>query len=291
MSIFHEIIRTPVYFEPILFVISVIAGTVGAILGLGGGVIIIPTLTLLFGVNIRYAIGASIISVIATSSGAAATYVKDHITNIRVAILLEVATSYGAITGAFLTSFVNTQMLFLLFAGILMYSGFSMLAGKRQDLSQSAGEGDPLAQKLGLNSSYPDKSLGREVPYAVYNVRLGFVLMVGAGLLSGLLGIGSGSLKVPAMDRAMRLPIKVSSATSNFMIGVTAAASAGTYFMRGDILPALAAPVALGVFVGSWIGTKLMMSAPSRQIRIAFVVVLFFISIQMGLKGLGFEIR
>lgn len=291
MSILHEIIRTPVYFEPLLFVISVIAGTVGAILGLGGGVIIIPTLTLLFGINIRYAIGASIISVIATSSGAAATYVKDHITNIRVAILLEVATSYGAISGAFLTSYFNTQALFLLFAGILMYSALSMLKGKRQDMAQGEGEGDPLAVKLGLNSSYPDKALGREVTYAVHHVRLGFFLMMGAGLLSGLLGIGSGSLKVPAMDRAMRLPIKVSSATSNFMIGVTAAASAGTYFMRGDILPALAAPVALGVIVGSWIGTKLMMRAPSRQIRIAFVVVLVIISIQMGLKGLGYEIR
>lgn len=287
MGIFHSLLQQPLYFEPILFAISILAGVVGAILGLGGGIIVIPALTLLFGVNIRYAIGASIISVIATSSGAAATYVRDHITNVRVAMLLEMATACGALAGALLAPHIHTQALFGVFSLILLYSAISMLRGRNQDLGSFTLPPDPLAVRLGLSSSYPDAALGREVAYNVRNVRLGFVLMSAAGVISGILGIGSGTLKVPAMDRAMGLPIKVSSATSNFMIGVTAAASAGTYFMRGDVLPELAAPVALGVLLGSWIGTKIMVRAPSRQIRIWFVVVIVIIAIQMGLRAIG----
>lgn len=281
----HDLLTTPAWFETLLFGISVVAGTLGAILGLGGGVILIPVMTLGFGINIRYAIGASIVSVIATSSGAAATYVKDHITNIRVAMLLEVATSCGALGGALIAAYVNTRFLFAVFAVILVYSAFAMVRGRSKDVPEQPRPADPLATKLGLDSSYPDKSLGRDVAYTVHRVKLGFLLMIGAGMTSGLLGVGSGVLKVPAMDRAMGLPIKVSSATSNFMIGVTAAASAGTYFMRGDILPALAAPVALGVLLGAWIGTRLMMRAPSRQIRIAFVFVLVGVALEMGLRA------
>jgi uncharacterized membrane protein YfcA len=282
----HNLLTTPAYFEITLFLISIVAGTLGAILGLGGGIIIIPTLTLLFGVNIRYAIGASIISVIATSSGAAATYVKDHITNIRVAMLLEVATSIGALTGAMLATLINGQFLFFLFGVVLLYSAIMMIRGNSDDREKPVSP-DPWAVRLKLNSSYPDAALGKEVFYEVTHVVLGFFFMIGAGILSGLLGIGSGAMKVPAMDRAMGLPIKVSSATSNFMIGVTGAASAGAYFMRGMILPSLAAPVAIGVLVGSAIGTRLMVRLPNKQIRRAFVVVLFIIAIQMGLRGLG----
>ncbi len=285
----HQWITNPVAFEAVLFVISVAAGTLGAILGLGGGVILVPVLTLGFGINIRYAIGASIVSVIATSSGAAATYVRDHITNIRVAMLLEVATSCGALSGALIAGYVHTRFLFAVFAAILAYSAIAMVRARRQDLPHAPTPADPLAARLGLNSHYPDKALGRDVPYTVHGVKLGFLLMIGAGMVSGLLGVGSGVLKVPAMDRAMRLPIKVSSATSNFMIGVTAAASAGTYFMRGDILPALAAPIALGVLGGSWIGTRLMMIAPSRHIRIAFVFVLIAVAVEMGLRAWGMQ--
>lgn len=285
MDSLHEWLAQPACFEIVLFTISIVAGTLGAILGLGGGIIVIPTLTLLFGVNIRYAIGASIVSIIATSSGAAATYVKDRITNIRVAMLLEVATSVGALSGAILASYVKAQWLFLLFAAILLYSAFTMWRGNRRE-GQSPHAEDPLATKLRLHSSYPDAALGgQEVAYRVSNVVLGFVLMLFAGLTSALLGIGSGSLKVPAMDRAMGLPIKVSTATSNFMIGVTGAASAGVFFMEGLILPALAAPVALGVLVGSSIGTKLMVKLPAREIRRAFVVVLLVIAVQMLVKG------
>ncbi|MEO5970140.1 MAG: sulfite exporter TauE/SafE family protein [Bdellovibrionia bacterium] len=277
-------------FISLVFLTSTFAGALGSILGLGGGVIVIPVLTLGLGVNIRYAIGASIVSVIATSSGAAATYVKDHITNIRVAMLLEVATTIGALCGVLASAFISTQWLYLVFSLILLYSAYSMGKQSRQNRAPLK-QGDKWADKLKLHSSYPDLATGKEVHYSVTGVPLGFTLMMGAGVISGLLGIGSGALKVPAMDGAMKLPIKVSSATSNFMIGVTAAASAGAYYMRGDIIPLLAAPVALGVLFGSLFGTRLMMQMPTKKIRQMFVFVLVFIALQMGLKAFGVSIR
>lgn len=283
----HALLLNPLAFELTLFLISVLAGVFGAILGLGGGVLIVPALTLLFGVQIRYAVGASIVSVIATSSGAAATYVRDHITNIRVAMLLELATTVGALCGAMLSPYFPARVLFIVFALILAYSALAMLR-KRGDHTITHSD-DRLAARLKLHASYPDR--GREIPYAVDRVPLGFSLMLGAGVISGLLGIGSGALKVPAMDTAMRLPIKVSSATSNFMIGVTAAASAGAYYVRGDILPLLAAPVALGVLSGSFLGTKVMMKLHSNRIRQIFIVVLVLIAVQMAVKAVGFEVR
>lgn len=293
---------SPGIFELLLLLVSIVAGAFGALLGLGGGVVIVPILTLGLGINIRYAIGASIVSVIATSSGAAATYVKDHLTNIRVAMLLEVATTIGALSGAVLSTVVPERELFCVFSGILFYSAWVMF--RRRHLDQSGERGLPLSNKVQplastdywarrfkLNSSYPDHVLGKEISYSVKNVPLGFLLMLGAGVISGLLGIGSGALKVPAMDSAMKLPIKVSSATSNFMIGVTAAASAGAYYMRGDILPMLAAPVALGVLLGSMVGTRLMMRWQSQRIRVIFIGVLVVIAIQMGLRAFGIRVR
>jgi uncharacterized membrane protein YfcA len=267
-----------------VFFISVIGGTLGSLLGLGGGIIITPCLTLILGVNIRYAIGASIVSVIATSSGAAATFVKNRLTNIRVAMLLEVGTTFGALLGVSLAPFISNRWLYLGFSIILLYSAFYMgkpSHARRANLTR----GDWWANSLRLNSSYPDGKSGKMIPYAVTRVPLGFVMMVGAGLISGLIGVGSGILKIPAMDGVMRLPMKVSSATSSFMIGVTAAASAGTFFMRGDIIPLLAAPVALGVVVGSRIGIGLMMRLPSQKVRQLFVVILILIAIQMGFKA------
>jgi uncharacterized membrane protein YfcA len=277
-------------FIALVFSISTLAGMIGSILGLGGGVIVIPALTLGLGVDIRYAIGASIVSVIATSSGAAATYVKDHITNIRVAMLLEVATTVGALSGVLVSAFISTRWLYVVFSVILLYSAYSMGKQNRQN-HPPLSRGDKWADRLRLNSSYPDFASGREIAYSVTGVPLGFCLMIGAGLISGLLGIGSGALKVPAMDGAMKIPIKVSSATSNFMIGVTAAASAGAYYMRGDIVPLLAAPVALGVLFGSLFGTRLMMILPAQKIRQLFIFVLVFIALQMGLKSFGVNIR
>ncbi len=276
----------------ILFLISIFAGVLGAILGLGGGIIVIPTLTLGFGIDIRYAIGASIVSVIATSSGAAARYVKDHLTNIRVAIFLEVATTTGAILGAVISSYIQSQFLFLLFAFLLIHSAYMMWRRGKEEAKSGfvLKEAHPWANYLNLNSSYPDHHLGKEVSYLVDNVPLGFFYMLGAGLLSGLLGIGSGILKVLAMDSAMKLPIKVSSATSNFMIGVTAAASAGAYYMKGDILPEIAAPVALGILAGSLLGAQLMMKMSNKSIRKFFILILIIVAIQMGLRGLGIRI-
>jgi uncharacterized membrane protein YfcA len=272
----------------VLFLISIFAGTLGAILGLGGGIVIIPTLTLFYGVDIRYAIGASIVSIIATSSGAAASYVRDHMTNVKLAIFLEVGTTIGAATGAVLAGLVNTQFLFILFALTMFQSAWSMWKKARfGGHEQLAATSHPWSISLGLNSSYPDSATQSEISYQVENVPIGLAMMLLAGLLSGLLGIGSGVLKVLAMDTAMKLPIKVSSATSNFMIGVTAAASAGAYFMRGEIIPAIAAPVAVGVLVGSWVGARIMVRLPAQRIRQAFVIVLLIVGCQMITKGLG----
>jgi hypothetical protein len=276
----------------LIFGISLFAGFLGSILGIGGGAVLIPALTLGFGIHIRYAVGASLISVIATSSGAAASYVRDRLTNIRVAIFLEMATTLGALVGVMISGFLKSDRLYVIFGVVLFHSAYLMSRKRENDSgassspSQRRGIEDFWANRLRLNSSYPDGRTRREVEYQVSHVPLGFLYMIMAGVLSGLLGIGSGILKVLAMDRAMGLPIKVSSATSNFMIGVTAAASAGVYFLRGDVIPELAGPVALGVLVGSTVGARLMPILPAQQIRRLFVVVIAGVAVQMILKGL-----
>lgn len=270
----------------LVFGASVAAGLLGALVGLGGGILIVPLLTVGFGLDIRLAIGASIVSVIATSSGAAAAYVRDHLTNVRVAMLLELATSFGAVTGALVATALDPGALFLLFGGVLLLSVGPMVRKLGEEVPVGVAD-DRIAARLRLASSYPDRTLGRDMPYRVARVPLGFAMMYVAGVVSGLLGIGSGALKVLAMDSAMRLPIKVSSATSNFMIGVTAAASAGIYFWRGDILPVVAAPVALGVLAGAMLGAKLLVRFRSATIRRVFIVALAGISVEMLLRGLG----
>jgi uncharacterized membrane protein YfcA len=276
---------TPLEFTLLAFAISVAAGVLGSLLGLGGGIIIIPALTLLFKIDIRYAIGASIVSVIATSSGAAAAYVRERMTNLRVAMVLEVATVSGALTGAFVAGQVKGRWLYVIFGLVMGYSALMMFR-KRNQLAEEESMAAPWADYLRLHSSYYDEALKQQIKYRVARTRVGLALMYGAGVISGLLGIGSGALKVPAMDLAMRLPIKVSTATSNFMIGVTAAASAGVYFMRGDIDPFVAAPVAAGVVVGATIGSRLLGVLHHRLIRIVFVAVLLWVSLQMLIKGL-----
>lgn len=267
-----------------ILVLSIAAGVFGSILGLGGGIIITPALTLLFGIDIKYAIGASIVSVIATSSGAAVAYIKDKITNIRIGMFLEIATTTGAITGAFISGLIKAKYLYIIFGFLLLYSAFAMLRKKGQELPDYV-EPHPIAVKLNLNNKYYDKALKKEVNYNVTGVYGGFGMMYVAGVISGLLGIGSGIFKVMAMDLFMKMPLKVSSATSNFMIGVTAAASAGVYLIRGNIDPKIAAPVALGVLIGATVGTKIMQNLKSKTIRMIFVPVLAFVSIQMIIKG------
>ena len=268
------------------FLVALGAGLFGALLGLGGGVILVPILTLALGIDIHYAIGASIVSVIATSSGAAAAYLRDGVTNIRVAMFLEIGTTLGAICGAFIAGFVGGPGLFILFGLVLLYSAYAMF--RRRDAELPIGvEMGPLANFLNLGSSYYDTALHQLVTYNVRGARYGLPLMFIAGAVSGLLGIGSGVLKVPAMDIAMKMPIKVSTATSNLMIGVTAAASAGVYFIRGDVNPFIAAPVAMGVLIGATLGTRLMMRTRSTSLRRVFIVVLAVVALQMLVKGFG----
>ncbi|HEX7828036.1 MAG TPA: sulfite exporter TauE/SafE family protein [Thermoanaerobaculia bacterium] len=264
---------------------SFVAGMLGSLLGLGGGMIVVPALTLLLGIDIRLAIGASIISVIATSSGAAAAYVRDRLANLRVAMFLELGTTAGAITGAWVAGILDPRWLFILFGAILGYSALAMLRS-RSRVAEPNHRATRLAHRLRLHSSYFDGERGQEVVYEPTRPVLGLALMYVAGIVSGLLGIGSGALKVPAMDLAMELPIKVSTATSNFMIGVTAAASAGLYFSRGQIDPFVAAPVAVGVLFGAFTGSKFLSRVSSRALRATFVVVLVLVSLQMLVRGI-----
>jgi uncharacterized membrane protein YfcA len=266
----------------IMFLSAMCAGALGALAGLGGGVLIVPILTIGFGLDIRLAVGASIVSVIATSSGAGAALVRDGFTNVRVAMLLEVATSLGAVTGAILAPHLPVRILFFLFGGILLFTAYPTLRKIKHDTPALVS--DELALKLDLPSTYPTPN--GAVAYEVHRVPLGIGLMSCAGIISGLLGIGSGALKVLAMDTAMGLPIKVSTATSNFMIGVTAAASAGIYFWRGEVLPLVAAPVALGVLIGSLGGAKLLFRLRSATVRMIFALLLCGVAVEMLLRGL-----
>ena len=275
---------TPLEFTLITFGFSLVAGILGSLLGLGGGLIVVPALTLLLKVDIRYAIGASIVSVIATSSGAAAAYVRERMTNLRVAMFLELGTTTGALTGAYLAGKIADGWLFIIFGAVMGYSGIEMFR-KRNHVADVNVPPDSLADRLKLHDSYYDHSINQEVVYRVTHTKLGLFLMYIAGCVSGLLGIGSGALKVPSMDLAMRLPIKVSTATSNFMIGVTAAASAGVYFARGDINPFIAAPVAGGVLIGAIGGSLLLGKLHNYWVRMAFIAVLLIIAFEMLWKG------
>ncbi len=272
-----------------LFAISLGASALGGMLGMAGGIFIVPILTMFVHIDIRTAIGASLVSVIACSCGSASPFLKGGLVNIRLAVVLETATTLGALTGVLLAGVIPTAYLFILFALILALSAQQMLA-RRGETAAAATTADTWgwAGALRLDASYPDR--GQRVEYRVQRLPLGMLLMYGAGLISALLGIGSGVLKIPAMDTALRLPIKVSSATSNFMIGVTAAASAGAYFMRGDIVPAVAGPVALGSVVGSLIGARILMAVSNERIRLLFVVVLVLLALQMALSGFGVKL-
>ncbi len=259
------------------------AGFLGALTGLGGGVVIVPMLALLFGVDLRYAIGASLVSVIATSSGAAAAYVKEGYSNIRIGMMLEIATTIGALAGAFLALVVAPNIISVIFGVVLIVSAY--LSSRSRPEDNPSDKPNPLAVRLKLDGHYPTPE-GLKA-YHVHRVPLGFVLMFVAGVLSGLLGIGSGALKVLAMDQAMRLPFKVSTTTSNFMIGVTAAASAGVYLARGYIEPGLVLPVMLGVLPGSLLGARVLTGARVGTLRIVFGVVIAVLAVEMIYKGVA----
>ncbi|RXK86676.1 sulfite exporter TauE/SafE family protein [Filimonas effusa] len=261
---------------------SYIAGLLGSVTGLGGGVVIIPFFTLVLDIDLRYAIGTSLITAIATSSGSAIAYVKEGITNIRLGMFLEIATTAGAICGAALAMYTPTHLISIIYGIVLIVS---VSLSVRRHAGQS---GDIItnkwAERFKLNSTYPDAS-GKLIPYAVHKVPGGFIVMWLAGILSGLLGIGSGALKVVAMDTMMKLPFKVSTTTSNFMIGVTAAASAGVYFYRGYINPTLSMPVVLGVLAGAYTGSNVLAKVSPQKLKIIFAVVVGLLALQMIYKG------
>ena len=266
--------------------VAVLAGVFGALLGIGGGILLIPVLHLIFRVPTHLAMGASLVSVIATSSGAAVAYVRDRISSIRIGMFLEIATTTGAVTGALIAAHVSSAWLNIVFGVVLLFSVYGLLQKHGQELPEGV-QTHPWAKRLRLNGRYHDALLGRDVDYQVAGVPGGLGMMYVAGLLSGLLGIGSGTFKVLGMDLYMKLPFKVSTATSNFMIGVTAAASAGFYFAKGWIDPGISAPVALGVLLGAMLGTKLMVRLRSRTLRLVFAPVLVVAAVEMVLSGLG----
>jgi uncharacterized protein len=270
-----------------LFSVSVIASALGGMLGMASGIFIVPILTMLCHVDLRNAIGASIVSVIACSCGSAAAFLKERLTNVRLAIVLETATTAGALTGVFLVGRIPNPFLFFMFGTILLLSAWQMVARRNDPVSFRTRSLDHDSRVRELDSSYPDRELGLDIAYRVEHLPIGLILMYVAGLVSALLGIGSGVLKVPAMDTALRLPIKVSSATSNFMICVTAAASAGAYFMRGEIVAAITGPVALGSVFGAILGARLLVSISKQRIRLLFAAVLIAVAAQMFFAGFG----
>lgn len=269
-------------FSLIIFGGSLFAGLLGSLTGLGGGVVLVPMLALLFKVDLHYAIGASLISVIATSSGSAAAYVREGFSNIRIGMFLEIATTIGAIAGAWLATRTPTRAIAVVFGLVLLYSVYLSLRGHDDKVIAQ----NKWSDRLKMNGSYPALD-GTPQKYAVKNISGGFATMFGAGTLSGLLGIGSGAVKVLAMDHIMRIPFKVSTTTSNFMIGVTAAASAGIYLRRGYIDPSLAAPVMIGVLIGSLFGAKILVKSNVKPLRIIFSAVVFFLAVEMIYNGIA----
>ncbi|PRY50913.1 hypothetical protein B0I27_108121 [Arcticibacter pallidicorallinus] len=269
-------------FTSILFMGAIAAGLVGALTGLGGGVVLIPLLTLVFNVDIRYAIGCALVSSIATSSGSAVAYIKEGITNIRIGMFLEIATTTGAIIGALIAVYMPTNIVAVIFGVVLLFS--ALMALRKKNEAADTSEKSKLARLLKLNGSYTGPA--GPVDYKVHRVLGGYSLMTVAGVISGLLGIGSGALKVLAMDTVMRIPFKVSTTTSNFMIGVTAAASAVVYLQRGYIDPDLAMPVVIGVLIGAFAGSKILLKADVKKLRLLFSVVIGFLALEMIYNGL-----
>lgn len=271
------------WFTLLVFTGSITAGLLGALTGLGGGVVLVPLLTVVFHVDIRYAIGASLISVIATSSGAAAAYVREGFSSVRIGMFLEIATTIGAVFGAFLATRTPTRALAVIFGIVLLYSSWLSWQHSRTK-AEVDEQSSPWSDRLRLSGSYPDGT-GGQCDYKVDRISAGFATMFGAGTLSGLLGIGSGAVKVLAMDRVMRIPFKVSTTTSNFMIGVTAAASAGIYLHRGYVDPGLAFPVMLGVLAGSLLGARLLVRARVSVLRSIFTIVILALGVEMIVNG------
>jgi uncharacterized protein len=266
-----------------LIALSLVAGFVGALSGLGGAFFIIPGLVIFAHVPMYVAIGASLISVVATSAGASVAFVRDGWTNLHIAMVLECATVTGAVIGAFMAGLIAPWVLELLFALIMLQSAYFEWTKKGDDILPI---GSPIAERLKLGGELPSSGGGVALHYGVTNLAGGVAIMIIAGLMSGLLGIGSGSLKVMAMDYLMHVPLKVSSATSNFMIGVTAGAGALVFLARGDVSTVVAAPLAIGVTTGALVGSRILPYADVKWLRIGYVIILLLIAIVMGWRAL-----
>ncbi len=282
---------TPLEVVEILLV-SVAAGIVGALFGLGGGILIIPFLTLVEGVPVQLAVGASIVSVVATSSASAATYVQDHLTDLRLGMFLETGTVAGALTGAYVAPYFqgpNEWVLYILFGAMLLYASAAMFSQRRVDFPKGV-QPDRLANSLKLGGTYSDKSMGTPVKYDVTGTPRTLGISYLAGIVSALLGVGGGVIQVPTMNLVSKVPVKVASATSNFMIGVTAAASASIYFLRGDVHPLLTAPLMIGVVAGAAVGTRLLGRTPPTKVKVLFAILLVFVATNMVLRGIGIQI-
>ncbi len=272
-----------------IFLVSIFAGLVGALFGLGGGILIIPFLTLVEGIPVQFAVGASLVSVVATSSASAATYVQDYLTNLRLGMFLEIGTVAGAITGAYVSVFFqgpSSWILFILFGALLVYAAVVMLSGRKLD-SPVTVVPDNLAKTLKLGGLYSDPATGQRVEYEVTKTRQTLSISYLAGIVSALLGVGGGIIQVPTMNLVSKVPVKVASATSNFMIGVTAAASASLYFLRGQVYFLLAAPLMIGVVAGAAAGTRLLRAAPPLRVKLLFAVLLLLISVDMLIQGIS----
>lgn len=278
----------------VMLLVSVVAGLIGSLVGIGGGILVVPALTLLFGVPIQYAIGASIVSVIATSSGSASAYVRDHLTNLRIGMFLEIGSTVGAIVGAVasiaLVRSGYSWVVFLTFGALLMVSAYSTAIRIRNEWRRGAEvvnhTPNRISERLRLTGDYYDSATRTRVTYIADKVFPAFGVMFTAGILSALLGVGGGILKVVGLDSFMKLPFKVSTTTSNFMIGVTAAASTAIYYIGGFVNPVLAAPVALGVVAGSYVGTKILVRTKASALRWVFIVALVIIGVEMIHEGL-----
>ncbi len=270
----------------LIFCTSIFAGLFGSMLGLGGGIILVPVLTLIFKLPMQTAIAASTVSIIATSTGAAVAFLRERLTNTRVAILLEMGTSAGALSGALIAGYLNQQVLQILFGLLLVYSGYNMFKTRQHELPQDV-QPDRLSRSLQLGGSYMDRQMGQQVNYEVTGTIPGLILMYFSGIAAGLLGIGGGLFKVPAMDQVMKIPFKASTATSNFMIGVTAASGAVVYFARGDVKPLIAGPVVLGVLLGAIVGARLMVRLKASTIRKLFIPVMIYTALVMLYRGIA----
>ncbi len=275
-----------------ILLVSVAAGVVGALFGLGGGILIIPFLTLVEGVPVQLAVGASIVSVVATSSASAATYVQDHLTDLRLGMFLETGTVAGALTGAYVAPHFqgsNEWILYILFGAMLLYASAAMVSQRRIDVPEGV-QPDRLANSLKLGGTYSDKSTGTPVKYDVTGTPRTLGISYVAGIVSALLGVGGGVIQVPTMNLVSKVPVKVASATSNFMIGVTAAASGSIYFLRGDVHPLLTAPLMIGVVAGAAVGTRLLGRTPPTRVKVFFAILLVFVATNMVLRGIGIQI-